>query len=66
MTSNLSDEDKLNVIADVESLKNQLSKPEPDKTIVSKLWSGIEKTVKVAGLVQTLAQIAPLMQQFIV
>ena len=64
MSDNLSDEDKLNVIADVESLKNQLSKPEPDKTIVSKLWSGIEKTAKVAGLVQSLAQIAPLMQQF--
>jgi len=65
LSNELSDEDKLNVTADVESLKNQLSKPEPDKTIVSKLWSGIEKTAKVAGLVHALAQVTPLMQQFI-
>lgn len=62
----LSDEDKLNITADVEGLKNQLSKPKPDKMIVSRLWSGIEKTAKVAGLIQALAQITPLMQQFIV
>ena len=64
-SNKLSDEDKLNITADVESLKNQLSKPQPDKMIVSKLWSGIEKAAKVAGLVQILAQITPLMQQFI-
>ncbi len=65
-SSGLSDEDKLNTTADIESLKNQLSKNEPDKTIVSKLWSGIEKTAKVAGLAQALTQIIPYMQQFIV
>jgi hypothetical protein len=61
----LSDEEKLNVTADIESLKNQLSKPKPDKTIISKLWSGIDKAVKVAGLVQAVAQVATLVQPFI-
>jgi len=64
-SNKLSDEEKLNITADAESLKNQLSKSKPDKTIVSKLWLGIEKAVKVAGLVQAAAQVAALVQPFI-
>ncbi len=62
----LSDEDKLNITADVESLKDQLSKPKPNREIIANIWSGIEKAAKVTGLVYTLTQIVPLMQQFIV
>lgn len=61
----LSDEDKLNITADIESLKNQLSKPKPDRTIVSKLWSGIEKAVWVAGLVEAVAKVVALVKPFI-
>jgi hypothetical protein len=64
-SNELSDEGKLNVTADIESLKNQLSKPKPDKAIVSKLWSGISKAVQVAGLVGAAAQVAALVQPFI-
>jgi len=61
----LSDEEKLNITADVESLKDQLSKSKPDKTIVSKLWSNIEKAAMVAGLAQAVAQVAALVPPFI-
>lgn len=37
----LSDEQKLNISSDIESLKNQLSKTTSDKSIIQKLWSGI-------------------------
>lgn len=64
-SNELSDEDKLNVTSDVESLKSQLSKPKPDKAIISRLWSGINKAIQVAGLVKTVAQVAALVQPFI-
>jgi len=61
----LSDEDKLNVTADVESLKNQLSKPKPNRAIIANIWSGIEKIVTGAGLAQAVAKVAALVQPFI-
>lgn len=62
----LSDEEKLNITADVESLKDQLSKSKPDKTIVSTLWSNIEKAAMAAGLANAAAQVATLVLPFIV
>lgn len=44
----LSDEEKLNISSDIESLKNQLTKTTPDKSIVQKLWSGISASVTFA------------------
>ncbi len=61
----ISDEDKLNITADVESLKNQLSKPKPARTIIANIWSGIEKIVTVTGLAQAAAKVATLIQPFI-
>lgn len=61
----LSDEQKLNITADVESLKNQLSKPQPNRSIIQNIWSGIEKLVAVAGLAHTMAKVATLIQPFI-
>jgi hypothetical protein len=39
----LSDDRKPDIAADVDSLEAQLQKPEPKKSIVQMLWSGIEK-----------------------
>jgi hypothetical protein len=64
-SNELSDEEKLNITSDVESLKSQLSKREPDKSIISKLWSGINKAAQVASVVQAVAQVAVLVQPFI-
>ena len=60
----ISDEEKLNITADIDTLQSQLQKPEPDKNIIQKIWSGIEKTVTLdgfAGLIQKVGElIAPL------
>lgn len=61
-SGNLSDEDKLNVTADVESLKTQLSKPAPNRAIIGQLWSGIDKVISIAGLVGLGLKIAELMR----
>lgn len=46
----LSDEEKLNVAADIDALQSQLQKPEPDRAIVGTLWKSIEASAAVAGV----------------
>ncbi len=64
-SKNLSDEQKLILASDIDSIKNQIAKPEPDKQIVARLWANAEKIVIAAGLVeigQKVAQfLAPLL-----
>ena len=55
----LSEEEKLNLAVDIESLRDQLAKASPDKGVVRELWSGIEKAAAVAGLTQFAAAVAP-------
>lgn len=64
-TRNLGDEDKLNVTADIESLKNQLSKSKPNRDIITRLWSAIEKVVTGAGMVEVAHKIASLIAPFL-
>lgn len=61
----LSDEQKLILASDIDSINNQIAKPEPDKQIVARLWASAEKHVTAAGLIeigQKVAQfLAPLL-----
>lgn len=61
----LTDEDKLNVIADIGSLQSQLSKPKPIKELVRTLWLGIEKVVTAAGFAEVVTKVASLMSPFL-
>ena len=58
----LKDDDKLNIISDIDSLQAQLQKPEPEKSVVQSLWSGIEKTATVGGLLELVHRVAELIQ----
>lgn len=51
---------KLDVSVDVESIQDQLVKAKPDKTILGHLWSGVEKVVTGAGLVEVAQKVAGL------
>jgi hypothetical protein len=59
-SSAISEDQKLDLAADVESIKDQLAKSKPDKTIVKRLWSGVEKAAAVAGLIDAAAKVQPL------
>lgn len=59
-SDSLSDEDKLDIAVDIETLKDQLAKAVPNKTIVSHLWSVIQKAVTGAGFVDYVTRVAPL------
>lgn len=57
--SDLGEKEKLDVVSDIESLKDQLAKESPDKTILGRLWEGIDRVAKVAGLVEAAHKVWP-------
>ena len=61
----LSDTEKLDLVAGIESLKDQLAKSTPNPTVVQSLWSGIEKASAVAGLAELAIAIAPYVHRLI-
>ncbi len=47
----LTDEEKLNYIKDMETIKDQLAKPLPDKNIIRLAWDKLKPLATVAGIV---------------
>lgn len=64
-STSLSEEQKLDLSVDVESIKDQLAKTKPDKTIIGHIWSGLEKAAAVAGLVEAVERVRPLIQSLL-
>jgi len=58
--SDLDDSQKLDVTVDIESLKDQLAKSSPDKTMVGHLWQRIQEVATAGGFVNAVAQVTPL------
>lgn len=58
-------EANLNAIADIGALQSQLAKPKPDRNIIATLWTGVEKTVTVAGFVELVLKARQLIETFI-
>lgn len=55
----LEESQKLEVAADIESLKDQLAKSQPSRDVSSRLWTGIERAAIAAGLVDRVAALTP-------
>jgi len=51
---------KLDFVADVESIKDQLAKGSPNKTVIKQLWEQIERAATVAGAVELVQKVAPI------
>lgn len=49
---------KLETISDIDSLQSQLQKPEPNKSVIKSLWSGIKATVTASGFAEVVSKIA--------
>ncbi len=56
----IDDNQKLDVVVDIENIKDQLAKPNPNKTIIGHLWGGVEKIVTGNGMVDVVGKVAPL------
>lgn len=61
-TDKLSDDEKLSIASDVESLQSQLQKPTPNRSVIKTLWSGVEKVVTAAGFAELAARAASLIR----
>jgi hypothetical protein len=58
--SSLDESQKLDVSVDIESIKDQLAKASPDKTIIGRLWDRIEKLATIGGFIDVVSKVAPL------
>lgn len=58
--SSLNDSQKLDISVDIENIKDQLVKANPDKTIIGHLWSSVKDIATVGGFVDTVVKVTPL------
>jgi len=58
-SEDLTDDEKVNLVVDIDSIQGQLAKPKPNTAIVQNLWDGINKAASVASLGSAVAQVAP-------
>ena len=56
----LDEKQKFDAAVDIESIKDQLAKESPDKTIIGHLWSGIDRVAKLAGMAEAIGRVWPL------
>lgn len=58
--SSLNDSQKLDISVDIENIKDQLAKANPDKTIIGHLWSRVKDIATVGGFVDAVVKVTPL------
>lgn len=56
----LDEQQKLDIVVNVESIRDQLAKAEPDTTIVGHLWNRIQEVATLGGFVSAVEKVAPL------
>src|SRR5436189_4028906 len=61
----LTEGQKLDLSVDIESMKDQLAKASPSKTMLAHLWAGVEKVVTGAGLVEVVQKVVALLRPLI-
>jgi hypothetical protein len=55
----LDEETKLEIVSDIETIQGQLSKPNPNKSVIQTLWTGIERSAAVASLADIIVKVSP-------
>jgi hypothetical protein len=61
----LSDEDKLNYVAEIETIKAQIMKPQPDKNIIKQAWEKLKPLAIVSGIISFFEKVANLIAVFL-
>jgi len=56
--------DKMNLVADIETIQTQLAKPEPNPTIVGTAWNAVKGAAAINGAARIVAKIAGLIGAF--
>lgn len=63
--SDLKETEKRQLIGDIETIKAQIIKPKPDKTILQKAWDAVQIASTIGGAAQLLGMIAPVVLNFL-
>jgi hypothetical protein len=56
---------KLDVVADIDSIQSQLAKANPNRTVIQGAWDTVKKLDTVAGLAEKVAKVAGLLAPFL-
>ena len=64
-SNKISDQEKMDLQSDIETIKNQLGKSEPNKNIIKTAWESIEeKLKKFSEFVEPISKIATIIKMF--
>ncbi len=61
----LSEAQKLDAVADIDSIESQLAKATPSRTVIQGAWEGIKKLDTVLGLAEKVGKVAALLVPFL-
>lgn len=61
----ISEPNKLNLVADIDSMEDQLAKPVPNKIVVQSLWEEINKAASIAGLAELAVKLGVVLSGFL-
>ena len=64
-SGSLSDQDKLNYQSEIDTIKSQLAKQSPNKTIIQQSWNALSALSTIPGIVQFYQMIAPIISHLI-
>ena len=56
---------KMDLVVDVDTLQTQLARPTPSRELISRLWEGINRAASVAGLVEAAGKVGALLAPLI-
>ena len=61
----LDDAAKLDLVADINSMQDQLAKKEPNKGVLRSLWTAVETAAKAAGIVEAVTKVTDFLQSLL-
>lgn len=64
-SSDIPESQKMDVVADIDSIESQFAKSEPSKAVIKGAWEGIKGLDTVLGLSEKIAKAAPLLAPFL-
>ncbi len=62
-SQSLSEEEKLNTIADLETIQAQVSKPKPTGSVIRTIWTSIERVLQAAEFTELVVKLSALVTQ---
>ena len=65
ISSEISDDEKIDHQADIDTIKAQLMKSKPDKGIVGKAWSALKAVATINGVISFYTKVAPIVEALI-